>query len=277
NAWTTVDIDYVVTANTVLRFDFSSTDQGEIHGVEFDNDGLPSSNYGFQLFGTQTIYHQDFNNYRLSDGTKTYEIAVGEFFTGSFDSLVFFSDDDRVRGSNSTFSNIELFEDTGNGGGGGGGAPSKLKISGQSYDIAAFAHQNPNANHSLTDGGDTLVQGTNAWTEVDIDYVVTENTVLRFEFSSTDEGEIHGVEFDNDGLPSGDYGFQLFGTQTIYHQDFNNYRLSDGTKTYEIAVGEFFTGSFDSLVFFSDDDRGRGSNSTFSNIELFEDGSTPPP
>ncbi|MCV6595643.1 MAG: hypothetical protein OIF40_00985, partial [Mangrovicoccus sp.] len=201
----------------------------------------------------------------------TYEIAVGEFFTGSFDSLVFFSDDDRGRGSNSTFSNIELFED--------GSTPpppppppaTQLEISGQSYDIAAFAHQNPQVKHSLADGGKTLVQSTDAWTTVDIgSFVVTEDTVLRFDFSSTDEGEIHGFEFDNDDLPSGDYGFQLFGTQTIYRQDFNDYRLSDGTKTYEIAVGEFFTGTFDSLVFFSDDDRGRGSNSTFSNIELID-------
>ncbi len=50
NAWKSISLNYTVTANTVLEFDFSSTDQGEIHGIGFDNDNNISSNRTFRVY-----------------------------------------------------------------------------------------------------------------------------------------------------------------------------------------------------------------------------------
>ncbi|MCV6615015.1 MAG: SGNH/GDSL hydrolase family protein, partial [Cellvibrionaceae bacterium] len=62
----------------------------------------------------------------------------------------------------------------------------ELQISGQGYEVTTFTHQNNS--YDFTVSGGSLRQGTNVWTAVDIGtYVVTANTVLRFEFSSTDE------------------------------------------------------------------------------------------
>jgi len=361
NAW--IELEFpdgiTVTEDTVLRFDFMSTNIGEAHGFEFDNDDRATSLYGFQLYGTETTtYRQDYNTYDAGQGKVTYEITVGEFFTGEFDTLVFFTEDDAKRGSNSTFENIELFErdgsynnaptgDQGNvsarigqavsinlaaafsdsdgpdplsfavsglpdglslSGGVISGTPAQagdfaitvtvsdgdksitdgftlgvvdpdpgpatdLEISGTDYALTAFDQQNSTVAHSLSDGGKTLDQGTNAWTEVEIpgNFRVTRDTVLRFDFTSSDEGEMHGVEFDRNDRATSEHGFQIFGTQTgFYRQDFNDYELSDGTKTYEIEVGKYFTGRFDNIVFFTDDDVLGGSNSSYSNIELID-------
>ena len=356
NAWVeaTISGGITVTRDTVLRFDFHSTDEGEMHGVEFDSNNRATSSDGFQLFGEQTWYRQDYNNYQLSDGVKTYEIEVGKFFRGTFDSIVFFTDDDFGTSSNSVFSNIELFERGANAAPTGdqgnvsaeigdaisidltaafsdsdgpqplsfnvSGLPSglsltngvitgstnetgtfdidvtvsdgqntindrfdltvidpnapvtELLVSGQSYALSSFVQQNANSDYAVADGGLTLEQQTNAWTELEIpgNFRVTSNTVLRFDFESTDEGEMHGFEFDKNDRATSEHGFQLFGEQAWYRQDFNNYQLSDGVKSYEIPVGQYFTGRFDNIVFFTDDDFGTSSNSVFSNIELID-------
>lgn len=54
NAWKYVQVDYPVTAETILSFDFSSDAEGELHGVELANDLTYSTNTHFQLYGTQT-------------------------------------------------------------------------------------------------------------------------------------------------------------------------------------------------------------------------------
>ncbi|MFQ5577405.1 MAG: hypothetical protein ACE5G8_10515, partial [Anaerolineae bacterium] len=110
NGWKKISIPYNVTANTVLTFDFESTAQGEIHGIGFDTDNTISSNYTFQLYGTQTWSRQDFRNYPGS-GVTHYTIPVGQFYTGSMLYLTFTNDHD-IASPNAVgiFSNITIQE-----------------------------------------------------------------------------------------------------------------------------------------------------------------------
>jgi hypothetical protein len=111
NRWQQIDLHqpYQVTGDTYLEFDFSSTTQGEIQGIGFDDDDALSSSWFFQVYGTQSWGNQSFNNY--SSGTTHYKIKVGDYFTGSFSQMFFAGDDDSAVYGNQKFSNVKLYEE----------------------------------------------------------------------------------------------------------------------------------------------------------------------
>ena len=111
NAWKAVMLDYNVTPNTVLQFDFGSTARGEIHGIGFDDDNVVSANRTFKLFGTQNWGILNYNNYPGQSTWIRYTIPVGQFYTGSFNRLFFVADHDAPpSNSNSFFRNIRIYE-----------------------------------------------------------------------------------------------------------------------------------------------------------------------
>jgi len=111
NTWKSIAYTYTVTANTVMEFDFSSSQKGEIHAVGLDNDDQISSNRAFPLYGTQSWGKQNFKNYPGGGGVQTYQIPVGQFFTGSMTRLFFTMDHDvSAPTGESVFSNIRLYE-----------------------------------------------------------------------------------------------------------------------------------------------------------------------
>ena len=124
--------------------------------------------------------------------------------------------------------------------------------------------------------GATLALHNNTWRRASETYTITANTMLEFEFSSTSEGEIHGIGFDNDDVLSQVNIFQLYGTQDFGIQSFNTY-LPQGFVNYRIPVGDYYTGSNMALVFVNDHDSGTGNNSYFRNVRVYEadDGAAP--
>jgi len=100
NAWRRYEVNYNVTANTTLDFEFRSSNIPEIAAIGFDNDtSFSNSNNQFFLYGTQTT------GITYAVPTPTYEydgsgdwvqvsIPVGTFFTGNFSHLTFITDDD---------------------------------------------------------------------------------------------------------------------------------------------------------------------------------------
>ena len=88
-------MNYTVTANTVLEFDFKSEAEGEYHAIGFDTNLSGPGIKWFKLFGpdsgSQTVY--DFDTYNLGDGWVRFVIPIGSYFTGSAPYLVFASDD----------------------------------------------------------------------------------------------------------------------------------------------------------------------------------------
>ena len=112
NTWKAIALNYNVTANTVLEFDFSSTAQGDIHGIGLDSNLSYSSSRTFQLYGRQSWGIGDFDTYQ--GGTllaKHYVIPVGQYFTGSVQYLFFVNDHDVSNPTaQSLFSNVKVYE-----------------------------------------------------------------------------------------------------------------------------------------------------------------------
>jgi hypothetical protein len=107
NRWQGVDFNYTVTPNTILEYTFESSTQAEIHGIGFDNNNDLSSDWLFQVYGTQNWANRDYN---YQGGNQTFVIPVGQHFTGSFTRLFFASDDDAGVGGSAKYSNIRIYE-----------------------------------------------------------------------------------------------------------------------------------------------------------------------
>ena len=139
----------------------------------------------------------------------------------------------------------------------------------------------PDAVVTYHDNGNEVQIDNNGWKALDItNYNVTEDTLLRFQFRSAEEGEIHGIGVDNDDdlFNNTNSIFQLYGTQTFANQGFNDYQglndsqAVDGWKEYEISLGQYVTGDYDRLVIFTDNDtpNNLGGSSQFRNIIIEE-------
>ncbi len=141
---------------------------------------------------------------------------------------------------------------------------------GGSNDASGFAF--------IEDSGATLRLEGNNWKKIDFPYTVTENTILEFDFTSSSQGEIHGIGFDTDTDHQPDRTFQLYGTQNWGILDFANYQQSaPNTQQFRIRVGDFYQGGFNHLFFTNDDDANANAVSFFSNIQIYEDVAAVPP
>ncbi|MGJ3249638.1 MAG: polysaccharide lyase [Elainellaceae cyanobacterium] len=134
--------------------------------------------------------------------------------------------------------------------------------------------QDKNVKVSRSDNNKTLKLSGNGWKKLAIDYNVTPETMLTFEFRSNSEGEIHGIGFDrNNRVTSSDASktFKLLGTQDWGVSRFDDYVTGSGWKRYEISVGEFFKGEMHFLTLVNDQDVSNPTaTSEFKNIRLFE-------
>ena len=133
--------------------------------------------------------------------------------------------------------------------------------------------QNSSNLHTIQDGGDTINIQNNTWKDVSLSHTITADTVLSFDFMSTARGEIHAIGFDTNESIAPALSFKLYGTQNWGITDFNNYAGHEGQWVhYEINVGDYYTGNYNKIFFVNDDDANLHSNSIFSNISIFEQG-----
>jgi len=137
--------------------------------------------------------------------------------------------------------------------------------------VISYGGTQDRGNVDVTDNGTGLYLERNAWKAIAIDYEITANTRMIFEFKSNRIGEIHGIGFDNDNRISSSQTFQLYGTQRWGISDFNNYPGNGQWVTYEIPVGDFLRGPASRLFFVADHDVGSPvGTSYFRNVKLFE-------
>ncbi|MBL4700953.1 MAG: S8 family serine peptidase, partial [Phycisphaeraceae bacterium] len=277
NNWKKIAQNYNVTADTVLEFDFKSTTQGEIHGIGFDTDDVLSRENFFQLYGTQNNWGiPSIAQYDASAGNvKHYTIRVGDYFTGQFNYMTFGMDNDIPSpNSNSTFTNIQIYEDTTTTGTGTTGTSGGGEINFNDFAINSYAtNQDISQTYTVNTAGTQLTLSQNTWKQIAKNYTVTADTVLEFDFTSTTQGDIHGIGFDTDNVLSRDTFFQLYGTQdnwgipSVTQYD----ALAGSVKHYTIRVGDYFTGQFQYLVFANDHDvTNPNSNGSFANLKLYE-------
>jgi hypothetical protein len=275
NTWKKLDIgNYDITKNTLLKFEYQSTGLGEIQGIGFDTNNnftvLEDAQNLFQLAGTQNIGLSAFKNYSIGDGWKSYSINVGDYLSGTVNSLTLVNDDDVVNPlSNGVFRNIALYDSE---------VLVNIKGTTNNYLISSYDPKQDITGdlNVFADETEVEIQG-NTWKKVHIgNYNITEYTMLTFEYQSTGLGEIQGIGFDtNNSFITANDGpnlFQLAGTQKVGVSDFKNYTIGSGWKSYTINVGDYLSaGSFNYLTLVNDDDVANPlSNSGFRNIALYE-------
>ena len=149
----------------------------------------------------------------------------------------------------------------------------------QSYDPSPLVPGDGDFGHAnILDDGATLELTGNAWKAVKVNYQVTSNTFLEFDFSVSSVGEIQGFGFDVNlqatvnQLPIR----KLFGTQTNWPggmlQTISGYPGS-GTTRFSIHVqsqANFGTGLWQYLVLVNDDDADASGVCRFSNVRFVE-------
>ena len=265
NNWKSVEVNYNITENTVLEFDFSSDSEGEVHGIGFDTNLDSSDNEQsqlFQIFGSQNAGVTTYSNYQNITRTANYKIPVGLFYQGAFANLFFANDDDASAASQSTFSNIKIYE--------GNVKPN------QGTDIIDLSNIRPYGRttsqivqdqigkvNTKPSSAMSIELNGNRWRTVKFptSYNISAGTTFNFEFQSAVEGEIHGIFVGNQI-------FQLHGTQTFGNQDYSNYEGDNVLQEFSIPVGQYFQGNINGIILISDDDLNADSNSVFQNMSF---------
>ncbi len=120
----------------------------------------------------------------------------------------------------------------------------------------------------VADGANLVITG-NRWRATSTTYNIEPDTVLAFDFMSTEEGEIHAIGLQETLAYSPDNLFQLYGTQSYGMTSQGTYTLPGQYQTFEIPVGQYYTGENLRMVFVSDKDTaGKTNNSHYRNLRL---------
>ncbi|MEO1432273.1 MAG: hypothetical protein AAFV71_25050, partial [Cyanobacteria bacterium J06633_8] len=222
NSWKKLAINYKITSDTILEFEYNSTKEGEIQGIGFDRNNNISDDedykHFFQLLGTDEKEAAHKLEYQVNSGWNSYQIRFGDYFTGEFDYLTFINDHDKgTKDAHSQYRNLRLYEE-------GEQPPApETPVDKPSptpeFDFNSLESyaQGQDKKHTLevfSDGSGFEITG-NSWKKLAIDYTITSDTILEFEYNSNKEGEIQGIGFEtNNQLSESDYErfFQLLGT-----------------------------------------------------------------
>ena len=259
DTWKKINFPYNVTSNTVIEFDFRSDNEGEFHGFSFTD---ADYNHDIKLYGSQNWGLRVFDNYP-GTGWVHYIIPVGQLYTGNFNDLVFIDDDDANVAAISYFSNIKVYEYS--------APPPDLSnvINFNNHTFTSYGGQDGGNGqpsiYDIQDGGATLHMDGNTWKKIDFTYNFIPATVLEFDFRSDNEGEFHGLTFDNNNNRNGSSEIKLYGTQNWGVRDFDNYSGSNWVH-YTIPVGQYYAGAMNYFAFISDDDGNGHADSYFRNV-----------
>nr|WP_277603589.1 M12 family metallo-peptidase [Bowmanella dokdonensis] len=259
NRWKYIDYPYVVTANTVLEFDFSSSKEGEIHAIGMDTDGQLRQKRILQLYGTQP-YGKMLSRYNGKGQSQHYVVPVGLYYQGNMKTLFFGMDHDVSNPTGeSVFSNVRVYEQS----------SEQLSFNFNDTEILSYAggQDKTGSVHILEDGNVLRLQG-NLWKAISLYTQIDKDSVLSFDFMSDSKGELHGLGFDNDDKETADKIFTLYGTQRYGNQTYS-YTTPGQYQHFEIPVGQFYTGTFNKLFFMMDHDVSNPTGvSYFKNISI---------
>ncbi|MDP2572010.1 BNR-4 repeat-containing protein [Vibrio penaeicida] len=269
NSWKAIDIDYRVTPNTTVSFEFKSDTQGEEHAIGFDNNLSVSNRLRARLYGTQKDANIEgaFDTYHTSGAYSRFIAPIGKSVANqpfSANYLVVNADDDAAAQGDSTFRNISIFEDY-----------SDVYFSRNQVDVYD-PNQGDGGTFEVSPDGSTLSISNNGWRVVELPYDITPNTVITFDFKSPQQGEFHGIALDRDRvLNNGETRFSLYGTQgdPSSNESYKTYDASGEFQHFTIPVGQLATAERTKyLVLIADHDNGeRNGESVFRNVRVFDD------
>ncbi len=275
NSWKKLSFDYAVTDNTMLEFDFKSTNTGEIQGLMFETDN--SLNYRiekmFQVAGSQDQNYVGLDlSYSGNGDWESFNVNAGDYYSGDINYLVFANDDDASNSANASFRNIKIYE--------GDGTPSsddpsdENSLSFYQNDFSGYSNQdNASLQVEITDNGAGVTINKNSWKKLSFDYDVTENTVLEFDFKSTLIGEVQGIMFETDTFFNyrTEKMFQVAGSQDQNYEGLDLSYSGDGDwQSFSVNAGDYYSGDINYLVFANDDDASNSANASFRNIKIYE-------
>ncbi len=130
------------------------------------------------------------------------------------------------------------------------------------------------------DDGATILLDSNSWKAIIIDYEITPNTVIEFDFKSNVEGELQGIGFSNDlySLTSANAMSSWMLVHGIHGHSYDilggdDYADIGNWQTLKSTVGDSLTGRFMYLYFINDDDIASDGigDAYFRNIKIYED------
>lgn len=146
------------------------------------------------------------------------------------------------------------------------------------YTISSYIPSRDEGTWSIQEGGNGIFLSDNSLKYIPINYDVTPDTKISFEFQSTDQGSIHAIAMETNASLTLPFLFQLHGglNNPNVISDFNNYSGSS-IQSYVIDIGNYYTGNNLDLVVISANVNGSpGNNSYFRNIRLYEGASCGP-
>ena len=140
---------------------------------------------------------------------------------------------------------------------------------------AAYVGEDLDPRITVEDAGATLRVAGNSWRRTAETFTLTQASILEFDFRAGEEGEIHGIGFDENGsIDDASRIYQLFGTEACaVCIPITGYSAADvGTwKRFVIPVGDLYTGRDMALVLVTDNDADRsGVDSAFRDVRLIE-------
>ncbi|MBI1370048.1 MAG: hypothetical protein GC162_15515 [Planctomycetes bacterium] len=129
-------------------------------------------------------------------------------------------------------------------------------------------------NAALLDGDGTLHIWGNAWKHIDVDYDVTDRTILEFEFRSDAPGEMLGIGMDDDNNVGTGRHMLLLAGHDKQHPSASSAYYSDEAPSqwqlYRVAMGKHFKGRAKQIVFFADDDAHGKADAWFRHVRVYE-------
>ena len=252
NIWRITETGFDINSDTEINFAFTATGNAEIQGVGFDENNQASDDRVFRLAGNQNWGLTGFN-YTGNGNPQQMTIPIGQFYTGIDMGFVVANDNDSGSGNNSvTISNVIISSSSPN---------ACIPLD----NVIPFSRTNSGDFDVSTDRCEMTLNG-NIWRATNESFQITPSTVLTFDFFANNTGEIHGIGFDENSTASQNRIFQLSGSQNWGIRDFN---YNGGVQSFEIPIGQYYTGSAMRLILVNDKDNGSPNNQTIiSNVRL---------
>ncbi|AFT74188.1 PEP-CTERM sorting domain-containing protein [Alteromonas macleodii] len=135
--------------------------------------------------------------------------------------------------------------------------------------LSGHGAQATSGGFNVTNGGLNLEVFGNYWASLaPIDISTLNNSILSFDFMTTNVGEINGIGFDNDGeIRTGGLVFNFGGTQSYGNQDFARALTANVWYNITIDLANYDLTSFNRMLFIADQDQsGRSTTSNFRNL-----------
>ena len=146
------------------------------------------------------------------------------------------------------------------------------------YTISSYIPPRDQGTFTIQESGAGIFLQSNSLKYIPINYDVTTETVIEFEFQSSDQGSIAAIAMEDNASLTLQRLFKIYGTLNNPNviSDFDTYS-GTAAQSFTIPVGEYYTGNGLDLVVLSANVNGSpGNNGYFSNIRLYEGASCTP-